>query len=121
VSLNATPPAGRRAPTPASAARRLDAKLACARGRGGALAPEPSATALRHGRPEGKAARRALGRQLGLAPEDAAEFPLALCGEPAAICDALLRRRERWGFSYTIVPSDRMEAFAPVVARLAGK
>jgi probable F420-dependent oxidoreductase len=69
---------------------------------------------------EGKAALEALGRGLGLAPEEAAEFPLALCGEPEALCDALLRRRERWGFSYTIVPSDRMEAFAPVVARLAG-
>src|SRR5262245_6139778 len=71
--------------------------------------------------PEGKAALETLGRQLGLGEEDAQEFPLALCGPPEALCDALERRRERWGFSYTIVPSDRMEAFAPVVARLAGR
>ena len=70
---------------------------------------------------EGRAAGEALAKQLGLAPEDAREFPLALCGTPDELCEALVRRRERWGFSYTIVPSDRMEAFAPVVARLAGK
>jgi hypothetical protein len=71
--------------------------------------------------PEGKSAAEGLAKQLGLSPEDAREFPLALCGTPEELCDALLRRRERWGFSYTIVPSDRMDAFAPVVARLAGK
>jgi len=71
--------------------------------------------------PEGRAAGEALARQLDLAPEHAAWFPLALCGSADELCEALVRRRERWGFSYTIVPSDRMEAFAPVVARLAGK
>lgn len=70
---------------------------------------------------DGRERTRALGSQLGLTPEEAAEFPLALLGTPEELCDALWRRRERWGFSYTIVPSDRMEAFAPVVARLAGK
>ena len=70
---------------------------------------------------DGRERTRALGAQLGLAPEEASEFPLALLGTPEELCDALGRRRERWGFSYTIVPSDRMEAFAPVVARLAGK
>jgi len=71
--------------------------------------------------PEGRAAGEALARQLDLAPEHAPSFPLALCGTADELCEALERRRERWGFSYTIVPSDRMEAFAPVVARLAGK
>jgi probable F420-dependent oxidoreductase len=70
---------------------------------------------------EGRAAREALARQLDLAVEHAAWFPLALCGTVDELCDALERRRERWGFSYTIVPSDRMEAFAPVVARLGGQ
>jgi probable F420-dependent oxidoreductase len=70
--------------------------------------------------PGGAERTRALGAQLGLAPEDAREFPLALFGAPEELADALVRRRERWGFSYVIVPSDRMEAFAPVVARLAG-
>jgi probable F420-dependent oxidoreductase len=71
--------------------------------------------------PEGRAAGEALARQLDLAAEHAPSFPLALCGTADELCEALERRRERWGFSYTIVPSDRMEAFAPVVARLAGK
>ena len=70
--------------------------------------------------PEGRAAAGALARRLDLSPEHAGWFPLALCGSEAELCDALVRRRERWGFSYTIIPSDRMEAFAPVVARLAG-
>src|SRR5262245_6425228 len=64
---------------------------------------------------DGAERRRALAAQLGLAAEEAGEFPLALFGAAEEL------RRERWGFSYTIVPSDRMEAFAPVVARLAGK
>ncbi len=71
--------------------------------------------------PEGRAAGEALARQLDLAAEHAPSFPLALCGTVDELCEALERRRERWGFSYTIVPSDRMEAFAPVVARLEGK
>ena len=70
--------------------------------------------------PEGRSAAEALARQLDLPPEHAGTFPLALCGSVDELCDALVHRRERWGFSYTIVPSDRMEAFAPVVARLAG-
>jgi probable F420-dependent oxidoreductase len=71
--------------------------------------------------PGGRAAAEALARQLDLSVEHAPWFPLALCGSEDELCDALERRRERWGFSYTIVPSDRMEAFAPIVARLAGR
>jgi probable F420-dependent oxidoreductase len=126
VSLNATLAGGAIGPGTLASAHPagFDEKLAWVREAAG---PRLAAIELQCHCPfvtvgaEGRAAQEALGRQLGLAPGDAAEFPLALCGEPAAICDALLRRRERWGFSYTIVPSDRMEAFAPVVARLAGK
>jgi hypothetical protein len=32
----------------------------------------------------------------------------------------LLRRRERWGFSYIVVGGDDVESFAPVVAELSG-
>ena len=45
---------------------------------------------------------------------------MTLIGTVDEICDTLERRRARWGFSYVIVPSDAMEAFAPVVARLTG-
>jgi probable F420-dependent oxidoreductase len=48
------------------------------------------------------------------------ESPFALVGTPAQMVDDLLRRRERWGFSYVIVGADDVESFAPVVAELAG-
>ena len=46
--------------------------------------------------------------------------PFALVGPPEKLVDDLLERRERWGFSYVIVGQNDVEAFAPVVARLAG-
>lgn len=48
------------------------------------------------------------------------ESPFALVGTPPEMVDDLLRRRERWGFSYVIVGADDVESFAPVVAELAG-
>ncbi|MGD9998282.1 MAG: TIGR03621 family F420-dependent LLM class oxidoreductase [Ilumatobacteraceae bacterium] len=47
--------------------------------------------------------------------------PFALVGTPAQMVDDLVARRERWGFSYVIVGADEVEAFAPVVAELAGR
>jgi probable F420-dependent oxidoreductase len=54
-------------------------------------------------------------------PALVAESPFALIGTPTEMIDDLLRRRERWGFSYVIVGSEDVESFAPVVAALAGK
>ncbi|MEO8265530.1 MAG: TIGR03621 family F420-dependent LLM class oxidoreductase [Ilumatobacteraceae bacterium] len=48
------------------------------------------------------------------------ESPFALVGTPAEMVDDLLRRRERWGFTYVIVGAEDVESFAPVVAALAG-
>ncbi len=56
----------------------------------------------------------------GLAPEDVADYPHALIGTVDEICADLEARRERWDFSYLVVQEDSFEAFAPVVARLAG-
>ena len=49
-----------------------------------------------------------------------AESPFALVGPPSKLAEDLIARRERWGFSYVIVGPDEAEAFAPVVAALAG-
>lgn len=49
------------------------------------------------------------------------QSPFALVGPPSKLTEDLLARRERWGFSYVIVGPDEAEAFAPVVASLAGK
>ena len=56
----------------------------------------------------------------GLTPDDAAATPHALIGTVAEICDQLVERRERWGISYIGLSGDQIDAFAPVVARLAG-
>jgi probable F420-dependent oxidoreductase len=57
---------------------------------------------------------------LGLPGEDALELPIVLIGSVDEICEQLLKRRERWGFSNVVVPVDAMESFAPVVTQLAG-
>ena len=44
-----------------------------------------------------------------------------LSGSTEQIAEQLLTRREHYGFSYIQVPDAHMEAFAPVVARLAGR
>jgi len=63
---------------------------------------------------------RGLSKAFGVSDDEALDVPLALIGTTDEICDAIERRRERWGFTYWIVPDDAMEAFAPVVERLAG-
>jgi probable F420-dependent oxidoreductase len=57
---------------------------------------------------------------LGLPGEDALGLPIVLIGNEDELCERLLKRRERWGFSNIVVPGEAMESFAPVVARLAG-
>ncbi len=54
----------------------------------------------------------------GLSPDEAKQMPIVLVGTVDEICDDLIERRERFGFSYIVVHD--LEAFAPVVARLAG-
>ncbi len=53
-------------------------------------------------------------------PAEVAATPFALVGNPAQLAEDLVARRQRWGFSYVIVGQEDVEAFAPVVAALAG-
>ena len=46
--------------------------------------------------------------------------PHALFGSVDGVCEELERRREAYGISYITVRMDAADAFAPVVARLAG-
>lgn len=46
---------------------------------------------------------------------------VALPADPAAAADEIERRRAEIGFSYVVVGADVADAFAPVVARLAGR
>ena len=46
--------------------------------------------------------------------------PLALVGSPGDVAEMLAERRERWGYSYHVLPGDRAHDFAPLVADLTG-
>lgn len=56
----------------------------------------------------------------GMTPEQAAESPAALIGSVDELVETLERRRRRWSMNYWVVHEGDMDAFAPVVARLAG-
>ena len=56
----------------------------------------------------------------GLTSEQGRTTPHALVGSVDQICDQLIERRERWGISYLGMSADQLDAFAPVIARLAG-
>jgi alkanesulfonate monooxygenase SsuD/methylene tetrahydromethanopterin reductase-like flavin-dependent oxidoreductase (luciferase family) len=47
-------------------------------------------------------------------------MPHFLIGTVDELVDDLRARRERFGFSFVVVPGDAAEAFAPVVERLIG-
>lgn len=67
----------------------------------------------------------AIGEALGMSTADILNHPHCLIGSVDFICEELQRRRETYGISYIAVLDDgennMVEAFAPVVARLAGK
>jgi probable F420-dependent oxidoreductase len=56
----------------------------------------------------------------GFTPDEMRAHPHGLFGSVAEVCDELTRRREAYGISYVTVGADAREAFAPVVAKLAG-
>jgi probable F420-dependent oxidoreductase len=54
-------------------------------------------------------------------PKDVLASPLALIGSVDECADRLQERRERWGYSYTVIPADKAHDFAPLVAQLTGE
>lgn len=58
---------------------------------------------------------------VGVEPDALADVPLAMVGTVDEICEQLEARRARWGFNYIVIHEGELEAFAPVVERLAGK
>jgi probable F420-dependent oxidoreductase len=56
----------------------------------------------------------------GITAAEALESGVGLVGTTDEIIDTLLARREEWNVSYIVVGADVFEAFAPVVAQLAG-
>ena len=61
-----------------------------------------------------------MGAAMGLSAAEMMRHPHGLFGTVDSVCDELQRRRERYGISYITVGDNALEAFAPVVARLAG-
>jgi probable F420-dependent oxidoreductase len=53
--------------------------------------------------------------------DDLLQSPYVLIGTVDHIVENLLARRERWDISYYVVQEPYLDAFAPVVARLAGR
>lgn len=62
-----------------------------------------------------------VGPHFGADKDTVLQMPYALIGTVDEICDLLERRREQHGFSYYTIGEDAMQAFAPVVARMAGR
>lgn len=58
---------------------------------------------------------------LGFREDGALDLPILLIGTEDELCERLLERRERWGFSNIVVPGESMESFAPIVDRLANQ
>jgi len=65
-------------------------------------------------------ATRSLGEDWGISADSARESPYLLIGTTKEIADMLCAHRERFGLSYLTVFERDMDAFAPVVTRLAG-
>jgi hypothetical protein len=69
----------------------------------------------------GHAAEELSRRWTALRPEEILQSPYALIGTVDEIVDDLQERRKHWGISYYVTHEPYVDAFAPVVARLAGK
>ena len=70
--------------------------------------------------PDGARVREETARTFSMSPEEAAQVPIALIGSVEEICEQLEERRRRWHMSYWVVHESDIDAFAPVVAALAG-
>jgi probable F420-dependent oxidoreductase len=70
--------------------------------------------------PDREDATERLAQMMGVTSEQVDGSPVALIGTVEQIIERLIERRQRFGFSYVVVHEAEMEAFAPVVAALAG-
>ena len=61
-----------------------------------------------------------LAQVFAASPEEVLASPLTLIGSEEEIVDRLHERRTRWGYSYHVIPHDKLREFAPIVARLSG-
>jgi probable F420-dependent oxidoreductase len=81
-----------------------------------ALVQRVVVTEDRHG-----AAEELTRRWSQLSADEILQSPYVLIGTVGQIVEDLLARRELWGISYYVVQAPYLDAFAPVVSRLAGR
>src|SRR6266480_1545663 len=67
-----------------------------------------------------QAAEELARRWTQLSPEEILQSAYVLIGTVDKLIEDLHARRERWGISYYVIFEPYVDAFAPVVARLAG-
>jgi probable F420-dependent oxidoreductase len=70
--------------------------------------------------PNGNEVYEQMAPLFGMTPDELREVPIGMAGSVDEIAEMLQARREKWGFSYVVVQSDALDAFAPVVAKLTG-
>lgn len=70
--------------------------------------------------PDARALAKAMAPALGLEADEVLDSPHALFGTTDDMAAVLVERRDRWGFTYITVQEAYLDAFAPVVAELAG-
>jgi probable F420-dependent oxidoreductase len=61
-----------------------------------------------------------LAEMFEIEPAQVLTSPLNLVGNPSQIKERLHERRERWGYSYHVVPGDKARDFAPIFSELVG-
>ena len=62
-----------------------------------------------------------ISRMFGVSPELIDASPFALIGSVESCIEQLIARREKWGFSYTIVGGENIDECAPIVSALRGR
>jgi len=67
-----------------------------------------------------EAAEELANRWMQLSPDEILESPYVLIGTVPELIEDLQVRQERWGISYYVIFEPYVDAFAPIVARLAG-
>ena len=67
-----------------------------------------------------KAAEELAGRWMQLSADEILESPYVLIGTVDEVIEDLHMRRDRWRISYHVIFEPCLDAFAPVVVRLAG-
>jgi len=56
----------------------------------------------------------------GGSPEDVLSSPIVMVGTEDQVTERLHHRRDRWGYSYHVLPAGRARQFGPLVQRLTG-